>query len=123
MINSLPTVDPVIKDLNLYLFEQEQHDIKQEYFQAKAESEFQALSYTEIVVYQDNYRDLETLFEFVLSGQIAEAQATLNKFFTTVKDTYIENRMVELEQEEQQERENDEAMERYYLAKDHSDWC
>lgn len=117
------TIDPVIKDLNLYLFEQEQHDIKQEYFQAKAESDFQALSYLEIIVYQDNYSDLEILFDFVLSGKIAEAQATLHSFFATVKDIYMENRIIELEQEEQQEYEDDEAMERYYLAKDHSEWC
>jgi hypothetical protein len=81
------------------------------------------LNYLEIIEYHDNYTDLEILFEFVQCGKMAEAKSALNNFFGTVKEVFIENRVYELEQEEQQERENDEYMERYFLEKGYPEWC
>lgn len=123
MINSMQNIDPVIMDLNRYLAEQEQHDIKQEYFHAKAEEEFNEMNYLEIIEYDNNYTDLEFLFDFVAAGRIEEAKAALNNFLETVKDAYIADRIIDLEQEEEEERQADDYMEHYYLEKADSAWC
>lgn len=123
MIHSAQNIDPVIRDLNRYLVEQEQHDIKQEHFKAKAEREFHTLNYIELIEYQSNYDDLENLFEFVRCGKVEEAKKALNDFLETVKQVFIENRINEFETEEQQERESDENMERYFLENGYPRWC
>ena len=114
MIHSAQNIDPVIRDLNRYLADQDQHSINMERLRSVAEKEFHEMNYLEIIEYDNNYTDLEFLFEFVISGKIQEAQSALNNFLETVKDTYIENRSKELEQEEEKERQDDEYIERSY---------
>lgn len=120
MIKQYHNVDPVIRDLNRYLAEQEQHDIRREHIQATAEQEFNQLGYIEIIEYQGDYHDLETLFEGVESNNLGKAKAALNAFIQGVKDAYLENRTRELEQEEETGRVNDERLDMYFL---HTEWC
>ena len=122
MINQSHNIDPVIRDLNRYLAEQDQHSINIERLQAIAEKEFHEMNYLEIIEYHHNYTDLEFLFEFVVNGKMPEAKSALNNFLETVKDAYIENRSKELEQEEEKERQDDEAFEKYY-AENPPYWC
>lgn len=122
MIRSKQNIDPVIRDLNNYLAAQDQHDIQREIFQAKAEKAFQELNYLEIIEYQDNYTDLEMLFEFVVSGKMEEAKSALNNFFETVKDAFIENTISEFEKEEQKERDTDDYMERCFIENGYPRW-
>lgn len=114
MIHSAQNIDPVIRDLNHYLAEQDQHSVNMERLQAIAEKEFHEMNYLEIIEYHHNYTDLEFLFDFVVNGRMQEAKAALNNFLATVKDAYLENRSKELEQEEEKERQDDEYIERYY---------
>ena len=114
MIHSAQNIDPVIRDLNHYLAEQDQHSVNMERLQAVAEKEFHEMNYLEIIEYHHNYTDLEFLFDFVVNGRMQEAKAALNNFLGTVKDAYLENRSRELEQEEEKERQDDEYIERYY---------
>lgn len=120
MIHSVQNVDPVIRDLNRYLAEQEQHDIRRDHLQATAEQEFNQLGYMEIIEYQGDYHELETLFEGVESNNLAKAKAALNAFIQGVKEIYLEKRTRELEQAEEQERVNDERIELYFV---HTEWC
>jgi hypothetical protein len=115
-------IDPVIRDLNNYLADQEQHDIKAEHFQAIAEKEYAEMNYLEIIEYGNNYTDLEFLFEFVNTGKIKEAQAALNNFIETVKDAYVASRIMDLAQDEENQRQADEAFEKYY-AENPPYWC
>jgi hypothetical protein len=115
-------IDPVIRDLNNYLADQEQHDIKAEHFQAIAEKEYAEMNYLEIIEYGNNYTDLEFLFEFVNAGKIKEAQAALNNFIETVKDAYVASRIMDLAQDEENQRQADEAFEKYY-AENPPYWC
>lgn len=114
MMHSAQNIDPVIRDLNRYLAEQDQHGINRERLRLLAEKEFHEMNYLEIIEYHHGYTDLECLFEFVISGNMPEAKRALNGFLETVKDAYIENRSKELEQEEEKERQDDEYIERYY---------
>ena len=120
MIHSKHSIDPVIRDLNNYLQDAMNHDIRAEHLHATAESEFNRLNYIEMIAYQDNFDDLETLFEFVMSGKPDEAKSALNSFMETVKEVFIENRVKELEQEEEEERAEDQRFELYYL---NTEWC
>ena len=123
MIHSAQNIDPVIRDLNRYLAEQDQHSVNMERLQAVAEKEFHEMNYLEIIEYDNNYTDLECLFEFVVNGKMQEAKSALNSFLETVKDAYIENRSKELEQEEEKERQDDEYIERYYHEHGYPGWC
>ena len=114
MMRSIQHIDPVIRDLNRYLAEQDQHSINMERLRSVAEKEFHEMNYLEIIEYHHNYTDLEFLFEFVVNGKMPEAKRALNNFLETVKDAYVENRSKELEQEEEKERQDDEYIERYY---------
>ena len=120
MIHAKQNVDPVMRDLNRYLADQEQHDIRLEYIQAKAEQEFHQLGYGELIEYQTDYRDLELLFECVEGGNLEKAKAALKGFIETVKEAYLENRTRELEQEDEQEYVNDERIDLYFL---NTEWC
>lgn len=122
MISQNHNIDPVIRDLNNYLAESDTHDIKMEAIQAKAEKEFYELNYLEIIQYGDNYDYLEMLFEYVLKRKIEESERALNMFIETVKESFIKNRIDEIEEEEQKERENDQAFEKYY-AENPPYWC
>jgi hypothetical protein len=122
MIHSAQNTDPVIRDLNRYLAEEEQYDAKREYFEAKAEHEFNMLSDIELIEYQENYDDLESLFDFVRRGKTDEAMKALNDFIETVKKSFIENTLKDFEMEEQKERESDEYMERYFLENGYPSW-
>lgn len=113
MINQHHNIDPVTRDLNNYLAEQDQRSIKIERFQTVAEKEFHEMNYLEIIEYHHNYTDLEYLFEFVINGKMPEAKSALSNFLETVRSVYIENRSRELEQEEEKERQDDEYIERY----------
>lgn len=121
MTHPTQTVDPVSRDLNRYLVEQEQHDIRREHIQATAEQEFNQLGYREIIEYQDDLHELETLFEGVESNNLSKAKAALNAFIQGVKDAYLENRTRELEQEEETERVNDERIDLYFMSTE--SWC
>ena len=121
MIHERQHIDPVIRDLNRYLADQEQHDIRREHIQARAEQEFNQLGYREIIEYQDDYRDLETLFEGVEGGNLEKAKAALNAFIQGVKAIYLENRIRELDQEEENERANDERIDLYFMNTE--SWC
>lgn len=121
MMRVIPAFDPVLRDLNSYLLEQEQHDIRREHIQATAEQEFNQLSYIELIEYQDDFHDLETLFEGVESNNLSKAKAALNAFIQGVKDAYLENRTRELEQEEETERANDERIDLYFMNTE--SWC
>jgi hypothetical protein len=123
MINQSHNTDPVIIDLNNYLAEQDQHGIKIERLQAVAEKEFHEMNYLEIIEYDNNYSDLEFLFEFVISGKMPEAKSALNNFFETVKNAYVENRSKELEQKEEKERQDDEYIEQYFIEHGYPRWC
>ena len=120
MIRVTQHIDPVMRDLNRYLADQEQHDIRREHIQARAEQEFCQLGYREIIEYQADYRDLETLLEAVESGNLEKAKAALKGFIETVKEAYLENRTRELEQEDEQEYVNDERIDLYFL---NTEWC
>ena len=120
MIHAAHNIDPVLRDLDRYLQEEESHSIKQAHWQAEAESEFNRLNYLEIIAYQDNFDDLEVLFECVTSEKPKEARSALNSFMATVKEVFIENRVKELEQEEEEERAEDQRFELYYL---NTEWC
>ncbi len=122
MIHSDQNIDPVIHDLNNYLADQDQHDIKAEHFQAIAEKEYAEMNYLEIIEHGNNYTDLEFLFEFVTAGKIKEAQAALNNFIETVKNAYVASRIMDLAQDEENQRQADEAFEKYY-AENPPYWC
>ena len=121
MIHERQHVDPVIRDLNRYLADQEQHDIRQEHIHARAEQEFNQLGYREIIEYQDDFHELETLFEGVESNNLTKAKAALNAFIQGVKEIYLENRTRELEQEEEAECINDERIDLYFMNTE--SWC
>ena len=123
MIKQAHNVDPVIRDLNNYLAAQEQHDIKTEHFQAIAEKEFHEMNYLEIIEYDNNYTDLEFVFDYVIAGKVDQAKKALNSFFETVKEIYINNRSKELEEEEEKERQDDDYIERYYQQNGYPRWC
>jgi len=122
VINQHHNTDPVIKDLNAYLAESDKHDIKMKVIQAKAEKEFHEMNYFEIIQYGDNYDYLEMLFEYVLKRKVEESAKALNMFIETVKESFIKNRINEIEAEEEKERESDEAFEKYY-AENPPYWC
>lgn len=122
MIYCKHNIDPVIRDLNKYLIDQENQSMKLEYFRTKAEQEFFTMSDIEIIEYQENLDDLKKLFDFVRQGKIEEARKALNSFIETVKEAFINNMIEDYEKEEQQEREIDEYIERYFLEKDHPGW-
>ena len=119
MINQHHDVDPVIRDLNRYLVEQEQHDIRREHAEAIAKQEFSQLGYTEILEYQNDYRSLEMLFEAVKLDNLVKAKAALNAFIEGVREIYLENRTREIEKKEEKERIDD--FDLYYLNTEK--WC
>jgi len=122
VINQNHNIDPVIMDLNAYLAESDKHGIRMEVIQAKAEKEFHEMNYLDIIQYGDNYDYLEMLFEYVLKRKVEESAKALNMFIETVKESFIKNRINEIEAEEETERESDQAFEKYY-AENPPYWC
>ena len=115
-------IDPVSRDLNNYLAAQDQHDITMERLQAIAEKEFCEMNYLEIIEYDNNYTDLEFVFDYVIAGKIDNAKQALSNFMQTVKDAYINKRTKELEEDEENQRQADAAFEKYY-AENPPYWC
>jgi hypothetical protein len=122
MIRSNHNIDLVIRDLNNYLAAQDKQGIKMERLQSVAEKEFHEMNYLEIIEYDNNYTDLEFLFDFVTAGKIEEAKKALSNFLETVKGAYIEKRAKELEEDEENQRQADETFEQYY-AENPPYWC
>ena len=115
-------IDPVSRDLNNYLAAQDQHDITMGRLQAIAEKEFCEMNYLEIIEYDNNYTDLEFVFDYVIAGKIDNAKKALSNFMQTVKDSYINKRTKELEEDEENQRQADAAFEKYY-AENPPYWC
>lgn len=127
MIKQNHNIDPVERDLFSFLLMEDQYDITTGRFRAIAENEFEKMDYVQIIECADNnYTDLGFLFEYIIAEKIEEAKRALNNFLQTVKNTYIDNRAKELEEDEENQRQSDAAFEKYfekYYEEKTPDWC
>lgn len=122
MITCKHNVDPVIRDLNKYLIDMENHDIKLEHFRALAEADFQKLNYLEIIEYDDDLTHLERLFECLSNNDFEKSKKAMLGFIESVKEVFIQDRMNYFERKDFLESQNDD-MEQYYLRKFNAEWC
>lgn len=109
--------DPVMQDLNSYLSEQDDCDMQQEYYEMLAEREFDQLDYVDLIEYQPNYDDIETVLVCIHSGKWQEAKEALQRFLSSAKAFYVESRINELAKEDAQERANDAYVDSMF------EWC